>query len=221
MVDRFEIVGSASSRPEAERIIFCDGSGGKLFQSETDLELSHWRPSKTPAEYRAGTSTEICFRFLDNLQPGPWTVAVNNHVGVDAMVRRGSWTLSGEAIYDQYGLRRPGTALNDITWGRSLYYRDLNNAYHVPITGVGYYMNLGYEGPQWSLMLNYGEFYPQQIGDARQDVTTRRGLIKASRHWTRHFETYGIALLENDLHNAFDSSTRRGTYFIIGGQFAW
>ncbi|HMC11297.1 MAG TPA: hypothetical protein VKH44_08400, partial [Pirellulaceae bacterium] len=128
----------------------------------------------------------------------------NNHLGVDAMVRRGSWTLSGEAIYDQYGLRRPGTALNDITWGRSLYYRDLNNAYHVPITGVGYYMNLGYEGPQWSLMLNYGEFYPQQIGDARQDVTTRRGLIKASRHWTRHFETYGIALLENDLHNAFD-----------------
>jgi len=38
--------------------------------------------------------------------------AFNNHVGLDAMIRRGQWTLSGEAIYDQYGLRRPGTPLN-------------------------------------------------------------------------------------------------------------
>jgi hypothetical protein len=145
----------------------------------------------------------------------------NNHVGVDAMVRFGCWTLSGEAIYDEYGLRRPGTLLNDITWGRSLYYRDLNNGYHIPLTGIGYYVNLGYEGPHWSLMLNYGEFYPERIGDPRHDTTTRRGLIKASRHWTQHFETYGIVLLENDLPGAFDSSTRKGPYFIIGGQFAW
>jgi hypothetical protein len=145
----------------------------------------------------------------------------NNHVGLDAMIRTGSWTLSGEAIYDQYGLRRPGTRLNDITWGRSLYYRDLNNGYHVPITGFGYYLNLGYEGPQWSLMLNYGEFYPEQIGDGRQDLATRRGLMKASRHWTRHFETYGVVMKENNLPGAFDDSTRRGIYVIIGGQFVF
>lgn len=145
----------------------------------------------------------------------------NNHVGIDAMVRFGPWTLSGEAIYDQYGLRRPGTALNDIMWGRSLYYRDLNNGYHIPITGAGYYVNLGYEGPQWSLMFNYGEFYPEQIGDARHDATTRRGLIKASRHWTENFETYGVVLIENDLPGAFDSSTRQGPYYIVGGQFSW
>ena len=86
MIDRFEIVGSKSARPKADRIIFCDGTGGSLFQPETDLELSHWRPNKTPAEYRAGTSTEICFRFLDNPRPGSWTVAVNNHVDVDGIL---------------------------------------------------------------------------------------------------------------------------------------
>ena len=86
LIDRFEIVGSGSPRPDADRIIFCDGTGGRLFRAETDLELSHWRPNCTATEYRAGTSTEICFRFLDNPRPGSWTVAVNNHVDVDGIL---------------------------------------------------------------------------------------------------------------------------------------
>src|ERR1700687_3657931 len=86
MIERFEIVGSTSARPEADQIIFCDGTGGSLFRGESDLELSHWRPNRTPAEYRAGTSTEICFRFLDDPRPGLWTVAVNNHVDVDGIL---------------------------------------------------------------------------------------------------------------------------------------
>ena len=86
MIDRFEIVDSGSPRPEAERIIFCDGTGGKLFHAETDMELSHWRPNCTPAEYRAGTSTEICYRFLDAPRHGAWTAAVNNHVDVDGIL---------------------------------------------------------------------------------------------------------------------------------------
>jgi len=151
----------------------------------------------------------------------------NNHVGLDAMVRRGPWTLSSEAIYDQYGLRKPGTPLDSITWGRSLYYRDVNNGFNHPISGVGYYVNLGYEGPRWTLMLNYGDFFPEQIGTPaqrnkrRQSVPNHRGLIKASRHWTSHFETYSVLLLENNLAHSFDASTRRGIYVIFGGQFAW
>jgi hypothetical protein len=86
MIERFEILGSNSVRPEAERIIFCDGTGGNMFRAETDLELSHWRPNFTPTEYRAGTSTEIGFRFLDNPRRGSWTVAVNNHMDVDGIL---------------------------------------------------------------------------------------------------------------------------------------
>ena len=86
MIDRFEIIDHDSPRPEAECILFCDGTGGKLFRDDTDLELSHWRPNRTPAEYRAGTSTEICYRFLGNPRPGSWTAAVNNHVDVDGIL---------------------------------------------------------------------------------------------------------------------------------------
>lgn len=86
MVERFEIVGTGSSRPNADRIIFCDGTGGSLYQPEIDLELSHWRPNRTPVEYRAGTSTEICFRFLDKPRSGSWTAAVNNHLDADGVL---------------------------------------------------------------------------------------------------------------------------------------
>jgi hypothetical protein len=41
VIDRFEIIDHDSPRPEAERILFCDGTGGKLFGAETDSELSH------------------------------------------------------------------------------------------------------------------------------------------------------------------------------------
>ena len=86
MIDRYEILNSEAPRPEADHIIFCDGTGGRLFRADDDLELSHWRPNHTPAEYRAGTSTEICFRFLDNPRPDRWTAAVNNHVDVDGIL---------------------------------------------------------------------------------------------------------------------------------------
>jgi hypothetical protein len=86
MIDRFEIVGTGSPRPDADRIIFCDGTGGSMYRADTDLELSHWRPNRTPAEFRAGSSTEICYRFLDHPRPGLWMAAVNNHVDVDGIL---------------------------------------------------------------------------------------------------------------------------------------
>lgn len=86
MIDRFEIIDHGSPRPDANHILFCDGTEGSIFRPEDDLELSHWRPNRTPVEYRSGTSTEICFRFLDNPRPGSWTAAVNNHVDVDGIL---------------------------------------------------------------------------------------------------------------------------------------
>lgn len=145
----------------------------------------------------------------------------NSHVGLDAMCRRGNWTLSGEVIGDYYGLRRPGLNPDDITWGRSVYFRDLNQADGQAIGGVGYYLNAGYDGPLWTLMLNYGEFYPEQLGVPQHDVPTRRGLLKASRHWSPHLETYTVLLLENTLKNAFDGHDRKGVYLIAGCQFVF
>jgi hypothetical protein len=123
----------------------------------------------------------------------------NNHVGVDAMVRSGRWTLSGEAIYDEYGIREPGTNLDDIFWGRSYYWREYNNAFHVPMTGFGYYVDLGYRGERWSFNLNYGDYYPQQeVGMPAHDTAIHRGLLHLAYDITPHWRTYGILLLEND-----------------------
>jgi hypothetical protein len=52
MIDRFLILEHAAPRPDAERVIFCDGSGGDVFREGSDLDLSHWRPNRTPARYR-------------------------------------------------------------------------------------------------------------------------------------------------------------------------
>jgi hypothetical protein len=86
MIGRFQILDHDASRPAAQRILFCDGAGGDLFRDATDLDLSHWRPNRTLAPYRADTSTEICFRFLDEPVSADWTLAVNNHLDVDGML---------------------------------------------------------------------------------------------------------------------------------------
>jgi hypothetical protein len=86
MIDRYLILNHGDPRPDAERIIYCDGTAEGEFRDGCDLELSHWRPNRTPARFRAGTSTEICFRFLDHPIPGPWTLAVNNHLDVDGLL---------------------------------------------------------------------------------------------------------------------------------------
>ena len=145
----------------------------------------------------------------------------NNHIGMDAMISWNNWRLSGEVIYDEYGFRRPGFDQNDITWGRSIYFRDLNNALNVPLTGVGYYVNLGYEGPLWTIMLNYGDFFPnQKLGVAAHDTPNHRGLLKASYHFTQTLEAYGVALIENTVPLTLNGTIRFGNEIIAGVQFS-
>jgi len=145
----------------------------------------------------------------------------NNHVGIDAMRRWGSWTLSGEVIYDEYGARRPVFDPLEMFWPRSIYYRDQNFADDTPITGVGYYVNVNYQSDTWLWMLNYGEFIPKQIGDPRHDVTTRRGIVKVSRQYTAMFELYTMVIIENDVANAQAGRTRKGLLYSFGGQFVY
>jgi hypothetical protein len=142
-----------------------------------------------------------------------------NHLGMDFMLRRGRFTLSGEAIYDEYGFRRPGFDPLDITWGRSIYYRDLNYRPGVPITGMGYYLNLGFEDERWSGWLNYGEFYPQQLGHAQHDVVNRRGIIKVLRRLGPHLRIYSTVMVENGGYVAQSNRPRKGTVVLAGLEY--
>ncbi|WP_157605128.1 DUF6687 family protein [Schlesneria paludicola] len=119
MIDRFEILGAGAVRPNVERVLFCDGTDGRIFRPESDLELSHWRPNRTPSPFRAGTSTEICFRFLDQPSPGNWTVAVNNHVDVDGMLS--VYTL----VHSRHALQHRETIIGAAEMGDFWGYGDL------------------------------------------------------------------------------------------------
>ena len=160
----------------------------------------------------------------------------NNYAGFDLMLRRGRWRFSTEWIYNQYGLRRRELTLNDITWGRSLYNRQMNNnGRNVPCQGWGGYMNLIYESDRWTAVLEYGEFHPQPISaDDPPDPTqfpqwdqnrlihntiTRRGLGQLTWRVNRHLEFINTGFIENRVENAQDGRYRHGFSLLTGMQF--
>ena len=143
----------------------------------------------------------------------------NNHVGVDAMVRRGRFTLSTEAIYDQYGYRYPGVVLDQITWGRSIYYREQNYAWGKPVTGWGYYVDLLCDLEPWCVSLNYGEYYPQQLGIPEHDVIQRRGILKGAYAVGQSLCFYLAGMFETEGYRAQANRPRRGWTLLCGMQW--
>ncbi|MBI3726485.1 hypothetical protein HY251_21385 [bacterium] len=82
---KFFIEESGREKPASERTIFADGTGA-AFREGSDLELSHWIPNRTPAEFKADTSTEICLRFAETGRASDFDLVVNNHVDVDGVL---------------------------------------------------------------------------------------------------------------------------------------
>jgi len=80
-------LADAVATPPADRpVVYCDGTAGPAFRPAVDVELSHWIPNRTPPGYKADTSAEIAFRFLDDRGPLERLIAVNNHVDVDGLL---------------------------------------------------------------------------------------------------------------------------------------
>ncbi len=145
----------------------------------------------------------------------------NRHAGFDVLLRNGPWAVASEFIYDQYGLRRPGFDLNEITWGRSLYNRQLNIGRNEPITGVGYHTSLIYHdcGRTWTL--GYGQFFPQQIGDSIHDISTRRLMGQLQLNWSSHVSSFATTYWENSVPAAQGGRTRHGLYLLTGLQYSF
>lgn len=82
----FYILGSETRRPFSRNTIFVDGTHDDSFREGVDLELSHWIPNRTPARFRADTSTEICMNFIREESTDEWDLAINNHLDVDGVL---------------------------------------------------------------------------------------------------------------------------------------
>jgi hypothetical protein len=52
----------------------------------TDIELSHWVPNQTAAEFKADSSTEICLRYAASASRRDADLVVNDHADVDGFL---------------------------------------------------------------------------------------------------------------------------------------
>lgn len=145
----------------------------------------------------------------------------SRYAGFDAMVKQGRWQLSGEVIYDEYGLRRPSFDPLDIFWEKSIYYRDLNDSLFDPISGVGYYATLDYNGMPWTLSLSFGQFFPEEIGNVMHDRTQTRGIVKLARSFGENLQAYSVFMKENEGYIAQEGRPRRGGVLLSGLQFSY
>ncbi len=85
VTDRFHIAGSKRARPDAARVIYADGTGAGTL-APGDVELSHWVPNQTAAEFKADTSTEICLRYASSPTRRDADLVVNDHADVDGIL---------------------------------------------------------------------------------------------------------------------------------------
>jgi hypothetical protein len=118
----------------------------------------------------------------------------NNYFGVDFKVRlHPKLVLSGEVIYDQHGYHRKKGEANSTT---SLYYREIyfnGNA----ISGIGGYLDLGYNDDNWDIHVNYGEYYPEKIGNPYHDDPNKRLMINVVYRIIPDIKVFTSVLLEN------------------------
>ncbi|MBY0502093.1 MAG: hypothetical protein K2P93_08870 [Alphaproteobacteria bacterium] len=82
----FYVKGSKIKRPDSKCTIYVDGTAGADFREGVDIELSHWIPNRTEKRFKAGTSTEICFKFLKSQKTPSYDLVINNHLDIDGLL---------------------------------------------------------------------------------------------------------------------------------------
>jgi hypothetical protein len=147
---------------------------------------------------------------------------LQNYFGVDMMFRSGPFQFSSECIYDEYGFGRPGFNPLGITWVKSIYYRDVSSGHQgTPCTGVGYYVNLGYDQQPWNTTLNYGDFYPLYTGTATNQRVQHRGLAKVAYQVAKPLQIYSVLIVENGGYIAQENEKRIPVAVLGGCQFTF
>ncbi|UCH94040.1 MAG: hypothetical protein JSV88_27755 [Candidatus Aminicenantes bacterium] len=148
-----------------------------------------------------------------------WQKQYKNHAGIDFMLKTGGFRISSEVIYDQYGFHRE-YSIDEVFWGRSYYYRDIFYKHKTPITGVGGYIDLQYESSRWFLEINYGEYYPKEIGHPYHDDPIKRVIIKLRLQLASHFHVFGMGFFENQRQKEPLFSGASDYAYLLGLQYS-
>ncbi len=185
-----------------------DTNSSKALVARLGLESENWAIGAS-AKKEDGDGSETIKEF-------------GTYYGVNAMLRQKPWTLSAECIYDEYGFGRPGYDPMQIYWIKSIYYRDESSGQQgVPLTGVGYYVDLDYAEGRWDVALDYGEFYPLSTGTAPDQRTERRGLIKVAFQWLSRCRATRSSSWKTTAIWRELNSARSGVAFLQGFQFTF
>ncbi|NIM16792.1 MAG: hypothetical protein GTO45_32800 [Candidatus Aminicenantes bacterium] len=148
-----------------------------------------------------------------------WQKQYKNHAGVDVMFKIGAFRIASEVIYDEYGFHRQ-YEIDDVFWGRSYYYRDIFYKHKTPITGIGGYLDLQYETAKFFLEVNYGEYYPKEIGHLYHDDPIKRAIVKLRLKLATGFHAFAVGLFENEREKEplFKGASDYG--FLLGFQYS-
>ena len=123
-----------------------------------------------------------------------------NVYGLDTSVRWGRWLFYGEAMYDEHGFWRDFFRYgNPYNYGpRSIYGRDAyRGTEKQSIKGSGYDIGVAYRGDSFIIDANYGEYFPEDIGDPIHDPAIRRFLLKGTYFITPNVQLFGVGIVEN------------------------
>jgi hypothetical protein len=142
----------------------------------------------------------------------------NNYLGADFKVRlHPKFILSGEIIYDQHGYHQKKGEENGTT---SLYYREIYSKGN-SIYGIGGYLDLGYKDEKWAIHLNYGEYYPEKIGNPYHDDPNKRLLINIVYRILPEVHVFATGLLENERYEEEWRKEQSPYGYIVGMRYTF
>jgi hypothetical protein len=182
-----------------------DTNSSKAFVSRIGADLQNWSFGAS-LKSQDGVGSEGQKQF-------------NDHIGIDWMIRLSDrLVVFGEVIHDKHGLRRPGTSLDEINWGRSLYNRQLNNGLDRPIEGNGAYISLIGQQPRFDWSLGYGEYRADRLGDLIHDTPVRQGMGQVAWHLSPAADFFSSVLIENTVNGTAHRPRSEGILYLAGLQ---
>ena len=140
-------------------------------------------------------------------------------VGFDAQAIFGPWTIYGEGLIDQHGLYRDlaadGNPLALVP--RSLYGRDVFKAFRDPIYGGGFDAGVTWRRERLTVDLNYGLYFPEQIGRSFHDAPIHRGVAKVLFEVAPRLHVYAVGIVENKRPHEIPFFDRAPPFMVLGG----